>query len=293
MTSELLRALAVVSEGASPAHHQVAASLGVVPDTAAHTDLFTFQLPPYAAIYLGAEGMLGGEAAGRIAGFWHALGYQPPAEPDHLAALLGLYAALADAGATTPDPARRLLRTEARRVLLWEHLLPWVPLFATAAARVAGTAYRPWAILLEDALLAEMATLAPYEELPVHLRAAPPTAAPEEDGLAVYLSRLLAPIRSGMVITRRDLTEAARRLGLGLRMGGRRFVLGALVAQDPRAMFGWLADEARAWANEHGNTERALGPIAGFWRSRAEEAETNLRSVQKRSEQPLAASRGR
>ncbi|MGH9005731.1 MAG: molecular chaperone TorD family protein, partial [Acidimicrobiia bacterium] len=88
---ELFRALAVVSEGTSPAHHRVAASLGVDPDTAAHTDLFCFQLPPYAAVYLGAEGMLGGEAAGRVAGFWRALGVTPSTEPDHLAALLGLY----------------------------------------------------------------------------------------------------------------------------------------------------------------------------------------------------------
>ena len=96
-SSDLLRSLAVVSEDVTPDHHRVAASLGINSDVAAHTDLFCLQLPPFAAIYLGADGMLGGEAADRVAGFWRALGLVPPAEPDHLAALLGLYSTLVQA----------------------------------------------------------------------------------------------------------------------------------------------------------------------------------------------------
>lgn len=46
-----------------------------------HTDVLVFQAYPYASIYLGAEGMLGGKARDRIAGFWRALGGEPPAEP--------------------------------------------------------------------------------------------------------------------------------------------------------------------------------------------------------------------
>ena len=84
--------------------------------------------------------------------------------------------------------------------------------------------------------------------LPLHLRQAPPPAEPGDDGLDAYLGRLLAPVASGIVVTRRDLVEAARRLGLGLRMGERRFVLSALVTQDPAAVAGWLAEEAGAWA---------------------------------------------
>jgi hypothetical protein len=34
--------------------------------------------PPYAAVYLGAEGGFGGEAADRVAGFWRAIGVPPP-----------------------------------------------------------------------------------------------------------------------------------------------------------------------------------------------------------------------
>ena len=287
---ELFRALAVVSEGASPAHRRVAASLGVTADAAAHTDLFCFQLPPYASIHLGAEGMLGGEAGDRVAGFWRALGLVPPAEPDHLAALLGLYAALMEAEAGEEDPARRRLRGEARRALLWEHLLVWVPGYARAAARVAGSGYRPWAEALLAALLAEAAAQPGGPgPLPLHLREAPVPALPSDDGLDAYLGRLLAPVRSGMVITRRDLAGAAQRLGLGLRMGERRFVLSALVAQDPASVFGWLADQARTWAGEHSRLIGALGPVAIFWRDRAQEAEAHLRRCREEAEASLAA----
>jgi TorA maturation chaperone TorD len=286
---ELFRALAVTSEGVSPAHRRVASSLDVTIEAAAHTDLFCLHLPPYASIHLGEEGMLGGEAADRVAGFWRALGLTPPAEPDHLAALLGLYAALIEAEAGEGDPARRRLRGEARRALLWEHLLVWVPGYARAAARVGAAAYRPWAEALASALLAEAAALPRGDgPLPLHLRHAPAPAAPGDDGLDEYLGRLLAPVRSGMVITRQDLVTAARELGLGLRMGERRFALRSLVGQDPLKVFGWLAEWARRSAEEHDRLIDALGPVAVFWRERAHQAEAHLRRLEAEMSSPVA-----
>ncbi len=67
---ELLRALGVLCEPPEPAHERVAEALCLPgrADPADHTELFGFQLVPYASVYLGAEGMLGGEAADRVAG---------------------------------------------------------------------------------------------------------------------------------------------------------------------------------------------------------------------------------
>jgi hypothetical protein len=72
--------------------------LGPLPGEAEYTELFLFQLTPYASVYLGPEGMLGGEALDRIAGFWRALQQEPPVEPDHLAVMLGFYARLMEEG---------------------------------------------------------------------------------------------------------------------------------------------------------------------------------------------------
>src|SRR6266496_675887 len=106
--AEIFRALGALCEPPEPAHARLAAALGLPPppDAAAFTEVFVFQLVPYAAPYLSPDGMLGGEAGDRVAGFWRALQLRPPAEPDHLAALLGLYAPLGGTMApSTPCPA--------------------------------------------------------------------------------------------------------------------------------------------------------------------------------------------
>src|SRR5215207_7052333 len=121
---ELFRALAVLVEPPDrPGAARVAEALGLgeLPEASAYTDLFVFQLYPYASVYAGVEGMLGGEARDRVAGFMAALGHDVPAEPDHLALLLGAYAGLAEAEQGESDERRRGRVRGARRALLWEH----------------------------------------------------------------------------------------------------------------------------------------------------------------------------
>ncbi|HEX8421973.1 MAG TPA: hypothetical protein VF634_01095, partial [Pyrinomonadaceae bacterium] len=60
---ELFRALAVLAEPPVPESARVAdaLALGALPEASEYTEVFVFQLYPYASVYLGAEGMLGGE----------------------------------------------------------------------------------------------------------------------------------------------------------------------------------------------------------------------------------------
>lgn len=263
MKSELFRALAVIAEGPGPSTESVAAALELdgQADAGEYTDLFLLQLWPYASIYVGPEGRLGGEARDRIAGFWRALRLVPPAEPDHIAALLGLYASLMEREAAEDDTARRLLRRRSRHALLWEHLLSWLPLYIAKLAEIGSPFYGAWGALLGEALFAEATELGLPEQLPVHLRQAPPLTAPDD---------LLSPVRSGMVIIRDDLKRAARALGLGLRQGERIYVMKALLAQDAGPTLGWLADEARRWAHIHRSMPVELGIVRDFWAGRAE-----------------------
>ncbi len=269
--TEVVRALAVLCESPHPAHERVseALELGRLPGAAEHTQVFGLQVVPYAAVYLGPEGMLGGEAGDRVAGFWRAVGHVPPSEPDHLAALLGLYAALSDAEAAEPDPARQILRRRARAALLWEHLLTWVPVFGRAVAGSGSAFYGNWAALLIETLVAEAATLDAPDGSLQHLRDAPglPDAV---DGGRELAQALLTPVRSGLVLTRRDLARAAREQGLGLRVGERAFVLASMLEQDAVATLGWVAEEADRWADRHRDDLEVLAPVATFWRSRAQ-----------------------
>ena len=177
------------------------------------------------------EGMMGGEARDRIAGFWRALGLTPPSEPDHLVALVGLYASLAEREAET-DAERALLLT-ARAALLDEHLAPWIFLFLERVRELAGPLYGAWAGLLSDVLRAEVVDTGSRDgALSSHLRAAPPLPDPREEGSEAFLVGLLAPVRTGVILTRADLASIAGQLDMGLRAGERRYALEHLLAQE-------------------------------------------------------------
>src|SRR6266508_4473452 len=271
VAAELFRALGALCEPPAPGHERIAEALGLPrpADPADHTEVFVFQLVPYATVYLGAHGMLGGEAADRVAGFWRALRLAPPPEPDHLAALLGLYATLGEAERGERDAARRLLWRESRRALLWEHLLTWAVPYARAVKASAPARHAAWGGLLAEALLTEAADLEPPPTPPLHLRDVPRLPEPGEDAAALVRA-LLTPARSGLLLTRWDLARGARALGLGLRAGERAFALRSLLDQDPLATLGFLAEEAAGWAARHRQTEAALGEVGRHWQERAE-----------------------
>ncbi len=259
--TEALRALAVLLEAPRPEHGAIAAALELPapPQPDEYTSVLVFQAYPYASVYLGAEGMLGGEARDRIAGFWRALGGEPPVEPDHLSVLLAGVAELADLA--DPAPA-----SSVRGALFWEHVASWMPPYLATLRRLATPFYRAWADLCAT-LLAELASeLGPPVRLPLALRAAPgcPSAPADLDEL---LATLLAPVRTGCVLVRDDLERAATELGLGVRAGERRFALRSLLAQDPAGVLGWLASEARAQAA----ALATLPPITAWWTARAGE----------------------
>jgi TorA maturation chaperone TorD len=286
---ELFRALGALCEPPAPGHERIAEALGLPrrADPADHTEVFVFQAVPYASAYLGAEGMLGGDAADRVAGFWRALRLTPPPEPDHLAALLGLYATLGEAERDERDAARRLLWRESRRALLWEHLLTWAVPYARAVAAAAPAPYATWGGLLAEALLAEAAGLEPPRTPPLHLRGMPRLPEPEENAAALVRA-LLTPARSGLLLTRWDLARGARALGLGLRAGERAFSLRSLLDQDPPATLGFLAGEAVAWTARHRENETTLGEAGRHWRERAEATRALLLELERAAEEVTA-----
>jgi hypothetical protein len=251
---ETLRALAVLLEPPRPEHAPIAAALELpaVPRPDEHTAMLVFQAYPYASVYLGGEGMLGGEARDRVAGFWRALGGEPPSEPDHLSVLLAGLAALGH------QPS------SVRGALFWEHVASWMPPYLATLQRIAGRFHAAWATLAA-ALLAELADdLGPPLRLPLALRAAPglPAAPASIDDL---LTLLLVPARTGITLVRDDLERAACDLDLALRVAERRFALRALLAQSPAGVLTWLAREARAQADPLAS----IPPVTAWWAVRA------------------------
>jgi TorA maturation chaperone TorD len=302
---EIFRALAVLAEPPGrPGAARVAEALGLgaLPEASAYTDTFVLRLYPYASVYLGAEGMMGGEARERVAGFLAALGQLPPPEPDHLALLLATYAWLAEAEAAENDARRREYLRGARRAFLWEHLLSWLPVYLDKLARAAPAFYRRWGELLRAALDAEAEALGAQRALPLHLREAPsladprapfsedPRASSSKDPRATsedartsssedFLRTLLAPARSGVILVRDDLARVAGELGVGLRAGERLYALRSLMGQDAAGVLGRLADEAERWESLHLRRREAHGQVAEWWGARAASTARLLREL--------------
>jgi TorA maturation chaperone TorD len=279
---ELFRALASLVEPPDEAAGRVAAALGLgpAPGAAEHTEVFVFQLYPYASVYLGAEGMLGGEARDRVAGFWRALGQSPPAEADHLSVMLALYARLCELEAEAADARAREGWRGARKAFLWEHLLSWLPAYLAKLEETGAHFYRGWARVLAAALAGEAAGVGPQATLAIHLREHRPVADPRASSADEFVASLLAPARSGLILVRADLARAARELDLAPRPGGRAFVLKSLMGQDARAVLGRLAREAEAWAARHASAVATYGAPAEAWEVRAAHTARLLRELE-------------
>jgi hypothetical protein len=287
---ELVRALAVLCEPPEPGHVRVARALGLAhaPDGAGFAQTFLFQLYPYASVYLGPEGMLGGEVRERVAGFWRAVGRVPPAEPDHLGALLGLYASLMEEETQRAGAEAEIAR-QAASALLYEHLAPWVFDFLDRVQGQGSSFYRAWADLLGRTLGAETARAGARSGLPGHLSEAPGLPDPRDQGGEAFLSGLLAPVRTGMILTRGDLARMARAGNLGMRVGERRFLLDHLLAQEPGIVLRALAVEAEEAELRHAARSALLGDVAAFWESRAAKAAFLLHELATEGERILSA----
>ena len=275
---ELLRALGALSVVAPPVPDGVLGPLGLPGwSRAEHTRLFVLDLPPYASVHLGPEGMLGGEGADRIAGTWRTLGLTPPSDADHLGTLLALYSELGEAsGACRTGKARRRL-DHARAAVLWEHLWSWVPGYL-AAVSCHDRSARPWARLVGAALTREARSSAGAALLPLALRAAPGPIDPD-GSLDDVLDALTVPVRTGFILTQSDIAGAAGRLGTGLRRGERRFALAAMLGQDPPGTLTWLAGHAQGWTERHRQSPPVPSDPGPWWADRAQRSAVVLREL--------------
>lgn len=276
---ELLRALGAALVTPPPANRQVAEALGLPVFTGAdHTDAFVLSAPPHAAIHLGPQGGLGGEGLDRVAGFWRALGLVPPEDADHLGVLLMLYAELGEAESAASSPQGGTQLHTARVALFHEHLWSWAPGYLAAVLTLDIASASAWAELTLETLQQEATEVDPPDALPLALRAAPEGLQPS-DSFDDLLDAMVAPVRSGIVLTRRDLGQTAAALGVGYRQGERRYTLKAMLEQDKPATMRWLAGHARSWSKHHRATDSGWSCDPGAWWSGRAESTADVLEV--------------
>lgn len=264
---ELVRALGAVALTPPPRNAAVCRAVGLpVPTGAEHTSVFVLGAPPHAAIHLGPEGKLGGEGFDRVAGFWRALQLRPPEDADHVGALLMLYAELGIAETNAKGEQHRQHLRRSRCALFHEHLWSWAPGYLDAVQSLGVRPLGRWAELTMQALRAELADAELPDLLPLALReAADPLSA--QGSLDEALDAIVTPVRTGVVLTQRDLREGARSAGVGFRRGERRYALRAMMQQDATATLEWLLGHSRAWVDVHDRS--GDDPTSRWWQQRA------------------------
>lgn len=272
---ELLRALGAIALDPPPGSRALCAAAGLPAISGeAYTAAFILAAPPFAAIHLGAEGKLGGEALDRVEGFWRAYGQQPPRDADHLGVLLLSYAQLREAGGASAAAGR------GAEVLFDEHIWSFAPGYLSAVTTLVPGPVTAWAELTLRALRAERAALprpAGRHALPLALRSAPAPLTGDASFDHV-LDAAVAPVRSGIILTQAELAAGAAQLGVGYRRGERRYALRAMLEQDKARSLLWLAGLAERWQARHA---AAYGDTAAgrWWSGRAALSARALASI--------------
>ena len=258
----------------------------VTSDLAArHTWLFSFNVYPYASVFLDPSGMLAAPWSSFVTSVYAALGLEVRsgvelAAGDHLAAQLEAVATLLEREAAAAGELEAVRARHAQRVLLLGHLLPWLPAFTGAVRRLDQGFYGEVAALTRELLLEHACELLMDEVAPpfffpedgggeVAAGATPSPARDSGDALE-ELRALLTPARSGMFLSREDITRLGRRVELPVRFAERRLMLQNLVVSaadrgDLALLFAELRREALSQAKNLLIWRRTVPLLAPIW----------------------------
>ncbi|CAN5443999.1 molecular chaperone TorD family protein [soil metagenome] len=267
-----------------------------------HSWLFDFNVYPYASVYLDPSGGLNAPWSGFVTGVYRALGLELQAGAglaagDHIAAELEAVTIMLEREAQAADEVAAARARHGQRALLFEQLLPWLPVLTHAVERVAGRGfYGVVAALTREALFEHADALLGGEAAPAfrfpeaedelqHFLLSGKGRGPGKAGEArAALQSLITPARSGLFLSREDITRLGRRLELPVRFAERAFMLEALAqaaADQERleALFGELRREAREQREaieRWGRAHPALAPVWEDWLGKLEATDERL-----------------
>jgi len=202
---------------------------------AAHHTLFRFNLFPFESIFLGSDGLLGGDITQGVVNHYQRSGFPVSGDdtsPDHvgieLAYLAFLSGAESDAWEDNLAPtAVRLQRHQSD--FLQTHLLRWLPPLIVAIRQQGGPFFTAVADLTLSLVTDHYQTLRNnLDDTAVHswqLPPAPDLLNDEKTGLKQIAAFLVTPVHSGLYLSRDDVGQLARRQELPRGFGDRQQLL--------------------------------------------------------------------
>ncbi len=200
------------------------------------TWLFEFNVYPYASVYLDPSGMLNAPWTGFVTGVYEALGLQPSDTQlaDHLSVLLEATAALLERELKATSALSAEQTRHAQRVILLDHLLPWLPVFCNTISRIDTGIYRQLCASLQDLVCEHSQNLIEAKPKPFTFYNQGENQELDNDKsqseAEKHLRYLLTTAQSGLMLSRKDIIQAGQTLQLPIRFAERRFMLQNLIA---------------------------------------------------------------
>lgn len=263
-------------------------------DAGAAHERVTAEVFPYEAVFVGEEGLRGGDAADAVARTRAEVGLGEVGEPDQLGEELLLLAFLCAAEADARrDGVKAGHVLAAQRRVLDRHLLRWLPAFVAALGGagfpgkgVLGLYPRAAAMAL-DLAVAHRAAIGPDGDawaLP-EARSADELLHDEKTGLARIARHLTLTARAGGFLTAGAMARIGRGLDLPRGFGKRWQVLESLLAAAAHydavpAVLAGLDAELVRWDEGYREVEAAgLAAAVAPWRARVAEAREVVRGM--------------
>ena len=238
---------------------------------AEHTEVFVLELIPDASIYLTTAAHLAGVPLELVEGFYSALGLDGSGDASSLSSQLGFFASLLEMVADNRSDAKKLaVLDRTRSAFLFEHIVPWVPVYASVVARIAPE-LGPWSSALLEVLESQFAQLdlKSWDWDAAVLDSRPAFSTYEESTLS---EMLVSPFLSGFVLTRKLLFSRSHQLGLAPRVGTRKFMMASLLDQDPRAAITLVGAEAIEQSGRWRDLGNCFGSALVSWEKQCQDS---------------------
>lgn len=198
---------------------------------AEHHTLFSFNVLPYATLFVTADGILGGSVTNQMQQLYRQIGFVPdPATvaADHLGHQLTFLAHLSasEVEAVQNLPSTASIWSKRQAVFLNEHLLPWLLPCLVGVERAGSPFYASVARLTSSLLLSHQNDLAPLDVAAraVKIDSDTPSLSILEDertSLRDIAHFLMTPCQSGLFLSSQTVGDIARQLELPRGFGNR------------------------------------------------------------------------
>lgn len=228
---------------------------------ATHYTLFSLDIFPYESIFRHPKGLLGSDYSVQTKALYSQAGFVNEEEADHIGQQLQFLAFLARAEAeslTNGETAVAQQCQKQQRQFLATHLLTWLPALTITLQNSGNELYKQVCQLTLALIADQYAESSPSAPITFQLPTPPDLLNDDKAGLKDFAEQFTTPPFSGLVITRKTISDLGRTLRLPRGFGSRTQMLSNLLQTAVQydnfpSLINQLIDLCYDWQNNYTN----------------------------------------